>query len=154
MLSIRPWKLSDAAFVCYTRNNPELMQWFRQDKPITLEQQKKFMASHPLYEGYIIEANKKAVGVIALHYHEVSSPELCIAAPLKYHASAIKTLIKQVKPLSLYGEVFALNPALPVYLNLGFKVGGVRERAYWKNHEGFVDTITIWYESPDNFIKK
>lgn len=117
MIAIRPWKFSDASFVISVRNRPELRKWFRQDHDLSLKEQQKFMKVTPEYHGYIIIDNRKRVGVVALH-----GEELCVAAPLIYHTSAVRYLEKFEKPKRMYGEVFAQNPALMSYLWCGFKV--------------------------------
>lgn len=148
-LKLRPWKESDAAFVCYVRNNPELMQWFRQNKPITLQQQKLYMRSNLLYCGYILEDGGVPVGVFALHKHVHTLPELCIAAPLKYHNKGLSLLLKE-EPFSsdIHAEVMIDNPALLTYLNMGFTPIMVCERAYFKSDRGNVDTLVLNYENP------
>lgn len=121
MISIRPWTLADAAFVISVRNRPDLMEWFRQSKPILLSEQKIYMLSHPDYHGYIILEDGEPVGVIANH-----KEELCIAAPFKYHALALPLLENEEKPKRLYGDVLYGNPMLQTYLDSGFKIKSIR----------------------------
>ena len=136
---LRPWKLSDATFIVKLRNNPELKQYFRQEKDLTLEGQRAFMrkASSINYRGYILMGNEKPLGVFALH-----GSELCIVAPLNYHSVGLN-ILKAMHPLTMiFGHVFSYNPALKVYLNNGFTVFGVNEKAYKKNGE-WVSTVNI-----------
>lgn len=126
------------------------MQWFRQDSPLTLDEQLSFMKSNDRYEGYIILEGSKKVGVCAINHHNQALAELCIAAPLKYQKQAVRKLLTYLKDDVIVGAVFIDNPALKVYLNLGFVPYGVKERHYWKEEQGFVDTIWISYERPNN----
>jgi len=122
MLSLRPWRLSDAKFIISIRNKSELKKWFRQDHNLTLKEQINFMVTnYGVYRGYIILADTKSVGVIANHKNE-----LCIAAPFKYHAEAIRLLEYIEKPQRLFGDVLFGNPMLNTYLKAGFKIKSVR----------------------------
>lgn len=131
MLALRRWTLEDAEFVIKLRNSPELKQWFRQEKDITLDEQILFMTHSPNYHGYILLEDKKAVGVFALH-----KEELCIVAPVDYHRFGIRLLERAECPERMWGEVFFGNPALSIYLEqCGFKYKAAYIGRYKKNNE-------------------
>lgn len=143
-LRLRPWTQGDAEFVCYIRNQPELMRWFRQNEPITYAYQYDFITRdivEQFYQGQIVfSEDYRNLGVAAIR----PTGEMCIAAPLEYHEAITKKLLENRE--YAFGEVFATNPALKIYLNCGFRVVKVHEKQYFKKGIGFVDTIDIRYE--------
>lgn len=143
-VTLRPWRIEDAPFIARTRNRPELRQYFRQNHDITAKEQREYMVSHPAYHGYIILDRNEPVGVCGIHYHGKIG-ELCIAAPLQYHESAIPLMEQNEGYPPLEQDVFAKNPTLGLYIHkLGFKVKSVRERQYYKKDMGFIDTVQIY----------
>ncbi len=143
---LRQWCEQDAVFVCYLRNKPELMKWFRQDKKIGLESQKKFMKTHLDYRGYVVEEFNKPVAVIALNYQTI--PELCWVGEARYFMDAYKKLVAKEDPDLVEAPLFAKNPLLKELLKSGFVVNKVEERVYWKKQEGLVDVIhLLWSKS-------
>lgn len=137
MLSLRPWELADAWFVCKLRNDPELNKWFRQEHDIKLEEQILFMTHSPNYHGYILIEDNTPVGVFALN-----KEELCIASPIGYHEFGLRLLEKAERPKRMWGEVFYGNPALSIYLENGFKSKQHRLNRYVKNGQS-VDVTLI-----------
>ena len=150
MLKLRAWNESDSVFVCYLRNNPENYRWYRQDKPISLKEQKQFIRKNIDYHGYIVEENNKPIGIAALKYVEdgfgicdsYSPAELCLVQE-KFNPKILDRLFELEKPSYVFAPVFAKNPILKDLLNYGFTVRKIEERAYWKKDQGFVDTITL-----------
>jgi len=153
-VTLRPWEVTDAAFCCYTRNDPRLYRWFRQDEPIKLKDQKKFIAEDKLYDNYggmVIEVNNKPVGLCAVKMDS----EFSIAVLPEHQGKGIAKRAMQLlikKHPYLWSEVFVGNPALGFYLfKFGFKITGVKERAYYKKGVGLVDVVKI--EHGPKYIK-
>ncbi len=153
-MKLRPWTETDASFVCYMRNDPALMKWFRQDKKLTLAHQKNFIRVTPDYHGYILEDEGKPVAIIACHYTEDNwgmvdtycTPELCYVGEIKHFKQALRMVVRKEKIDKMTAPVFAKNPLLIELLKNGFKVQQVEERAYYK--EGFIDVIhLLWSKS-------
>jgi hypothetical protein len=140
-LALKSWTLDDAEFVCEVRNRPELRRWFRQEENLHVEAQKAFILHQRFYMGKIVYSGRKRVGVAALRFIGPER-ELCIAAPLEYHKAIVKLLLKDTK-FKVVGEVFVGNPALKTYLDLGFEIVGVKERAYYKRDFGLQDVVLI-----------
>lgn len=135
MLSTRPWQQTDAVFVCWMRNNPANMRWYRQSTKISLEDQKKFIAEN---NAFIIERNRKPVGVLWIK----TTGELSLVLDEKDYP-LIPQLFKK-KPFGFYwGEVFVGNPILTFLLQAGFKTVSVKERAYHKPGFGLIDVIRV-----------
>lgn len=144
-VTLRPWKIEDAEFICSIRNNKELRKWFKQELDISIRQQTDFMLSKEgkEYGGLIIEADKQPVGVCNVKV----SKEFGIALLPEFQGKGIAVkameLLKK-KNASLWSDVFVSNPALSWYLwKLGFKAVGVRERSYHKQGLGLVDVVYI-----------
>lgn len=142
-VSIRPWQVSDAPFVLSVRNHPDLMRWFRQDEPITLDNQIKFIENDLTYNGQIIEADGIPVGVCNVK----TSKEFGIAVLPQFqglgYAKAAMKMLSDANPYT-WSEVFVKNPALGFYLSkCGFKATSVKERAYYKKCDGLVDVVLI-----------
>lgn len=143
-ISIKHWKLTDAEFISKVRNIPELMKWFKQDQPVSLEQQKDFMLSPEgtKYGGMVIRYKRKPVGVCNIK----KSSEFGIALLPEYQGKGIGTFVvnhMKATNSNIWSNVFVMNPALKFYLNNGFKAFKVREREYYKKHYGWVDTVYI-----------
>ena len=95
MITMRPWTIEDAWFVVKLRNNPELKQWFRQERDITLDEQILFMTHSPNYRGYMLIEDNKAVGVFALNggrAHPFPVYILTVVANIVYCIPDIATL--------------------------------------------------------------
>lgn len=137
-LKLRLWKESDAAFVCYMRNTPSLMRWYRQEEPISLEKQKDFIKKDTHYNGRIIELKGKPIGVFAAQNHG----EISIVLEEKYF-KYIPQLFNNKVTGCYWGEVFVGNPILKYLLEAGFKTHCVKERAYYKKEYGLIDIICI-----------
>lgn len=143
-VTLRPWRIEDASFVARTRNRPELRQWFRQEHDINAQEQRNYMLLNPQYHGHIILNRNEPVGVCGVHFHGKLG-ELCIAAPIEYHEQAIPLLEQNEGYPPLEQDVFAKNPTLGLYIHkLGFKVQGVKEKQYYKQGIGFIDTVQIY----------
>lgn len=152
MITIRDWNLLDAEFMLQCRNNPNLMRWYRQDKKLTLKEQKNFMQTHYDYKGYIVERGiGKPVGFVALSNIENDRAEFSIGILPKHQGhgfakEAMKALEAKAKSLGvkvLCSEVFIDNPAIAFYLKLGYKLVGVHGRAYYKKNVGLIDVVNI-----------
>lgn len=148
-VSLRPWTLDDAVFVCYLRNDPALMRWFRQSTPLKLKAQRKFIEADIKfrnYNGYVVEADGKPVGVCAVK----STQEFSIGIDPAFQKKGIATKAMQIlikNHPQMWSEVFCDNPALSWYLHkLGFKLTCVKERAYYKPNVGLVDVVRIEHE--------
>lgn len=145
-VTLRPWTQADAEFVVKVRNIPELMRWFRQDEPLTVEGQRAFMNSFngQIYNGQIIEADGQPVGICSIN---IASREFGIAVLPEWQKKGIATeaMLKLLDSAPYaHSEVFVDNPALSWYLHkLGFKATGVKERAYYKKGVGLVDVVYI-----------
>ena len=149
-VTLRPWTLQDIDFTLRVRNNPDLMKWFRQNKPITYKEQKKFieqdLSNWGAYNGEIIEADEVPVGMCGVK----DTGEFTLAVlPEHQHkgiaTQAMKLLIS--KSFVPWSEVFVGNPALEWFISvLGFKVMDVKERAYYKPEQGLVDIVRIKHD--------
>ncbi len=114
MISLRPWRVEDAAFVCHLRNDPKLMQWYRQDRIIELEEQKEFIRNDKTYNGQIVELFEEPVGVMAIQ----KSGELSIVLDELYYVYLPELLAGK----KCWGEVMLQNPILRYLLNAGMAV--------------------------------
>lgn len=148
-LSLRPWTLEDVAFSLKVRNCPELMKYFRQDKPLTLLEQAEFiekdLSTAGTYNGMVVEADGVPVGLCGIK----DSGEFTIGILPEYqHQGIASWVMKHLIQMNedLWSEVFVGNPALEWFIHLGFKVTGIEERAYYKQGLGFVDVIAIKHE--------
>jgi RimJ/RimL family protein N-acetyltransferase len=155
--SLRPWRIKDAEYLLYLRNHPHLMRWFRQDKEITLEEQKAFMregAKKIGYVGYMVVADDRPVGFVALSHinKDRRCAEFSIGIDPVFSGQGIGTealkrlewMAKQQHDVSiLYSDVFCDNPALGMYLRDGFLCYGVREDYAYKKGIGLVDAVRI-----------
>lgn len=148
-VTLRPWKVDDAEFSLTVRNHPDLMKWFRQDEPLTLIEQKIFIFSdleNGDYNGHIIMADKKPVGLCALK----KDMEFCIGVLPEYQQQGIATqamelLLKDKK--GVWSEVFIGNPALEWYIKqFGFRIKCVKQYAYYKKDIGLIDIARIEHE--------
>ena len=136
MISTRPWKQSDAAFVCYLRNDPKLNRWYRQTKPLELERQKDFIVLHP--EAEIIERFDEPIGVLWV------KPTGEVSLVLHERDYEVIPKLFKNKPTGYYwGEVFVGNPILLYLLQAGFNIVSVKERAYYKPDVGLIDVIRV-----------
>lgn len=144
-IHLRHWTLDDVQFSLRIRNDPSVMENFRQDKPLTKENQYNFIKKDledNSYNGYVIEANKKLIGLCGIK----DSNEFTIALLPEYRGKGyamqvMKELIKR-NP-DIWSEVFVGNPALEWFIKLGFKVIGVHERQYYKKGKGLIDVVVI-----------
>jgi hypothetical protein len=137
MLTLRPWRLSDASFIVELRNRPELMKWFRQEKPLTHREQLSFMLSPKgvLYQGRIILLNKRRIGVGAIKI----GGELCLVLPKEYNLFRSDIIRKLIKKDScgypVWGDVFIGNPIANDLRDLGFTPQWVRFEYESSNHK-------------------
>jgi hypothetical protein len=93
------------------------------------------------YDAYILCNENRRYGVFALH-----GSELCIAAPLKYHAIGLQILQAMNPTTMIFAEVFSFNPALKVYLDNDFHVNGVKEK-YCKKNDRWISVIILSWMS-------
>lgn len=137
-LSLRPWKLSDAEFIVNLRNKPEVMQWFRQDYPLTLDGQTRFMESEKgfNYRGQIIVLNGKPIGIFGN-----PNGELCLVLEDKYHY-LVPEILKNKK--ALWSDGFIDNPLLYILFSIGFRIRKVEPRKYYKKCFGWMDIVAIY----------
>lgn len=116
------------------------MQYYRQEKPITLIEEKRFIKNSKKnnYKAFILTDGKKRYGMFALH-----GSELCVVSPEKYIAIGVNAL-KALNPNTMiFGYVFTYNPALKIYLSdCGFEVFGVKEK-YCKKKGDWVSAVHI-----------
>jgi RimJ/RimL family protein N-acetyltransferase len=137
-------------FALKVRNHPLLMKWFRQDEPITVEQQRNFIQNdlgpYGEYNGLVIEADGEPVGLCGVK----STGEFTIGILPEYQKRGISTWVMAQlveKEECVWSEVFVGNPALEFFVvKCGFKIVGVKERAYYKQGYGLIDTVTISHE--------
>ena len=123
------------------------MKHFRQDEKIDLEHQKKFIEhdiNAQFYRGHVIEYQGKPVGLCGVK----DTQEFTIAVLPEYQhkgiaTQAMKYLINNFP--QIWSEVFLGNPALEWYIRLGFRIVGVKERAYYKKDLGLIDVVKIAY---------
>ena len=148
-VKLRRWNVADAEFCCVARNDPALMRWFRQKTPLVVEDQKKFIEADletNAYGGYVIETEGIPVGLCAIK----STGEFSIGILPEYQhngiaTKAMKLLLKKCP--HMWSEVFVGNPALEYYISVfGFKITGVKEKAYHKEGVGFVDVVEIKHD--------
>lgn len=131
-LTVRRWRESDAVFVCYLRNSPRLMKWFRQTKPITVEDEKNFIRNDKDYNGQIVKLDNSIIGVLAIR----NSGELCVVM----EAENYKYLPYLLKDKQAWGEVFHGNP-IQKYL----KLAGFKKQGKGKVYNG--RPTTLWLKS-------
>jgi RimJ/RimL family protein N-acetyltransferase len=157
MIKLRPWNEGDAQFIRNLRNDVRLMRWFRQDAPLTLEDQCKFIRTKlkdRTYIGYIIVDRHKAVGFVALTPRKIylDRAEFSIGiAPEQqgkgYAKEAMRLLHEEAARLGfkyLDSDVFIDNPALSFYLSkCGFKAIKAKEDYHYKAGIGLVDAVYI-----------
>lgn len=152
-VKLRPWSLDDLMFTLRVRNHPLLMKFFRQDEPIGLEEQKAFiekdLGPYGSYNGQVIEVDGEPVGLCGVK----STGEFTLGLlPEHQHkgiaTEAMKTLLQKEEGFgSVWSEVFVGNPALEFFVaKCGFKITGVKERAYYKQGIGLIDVIKIQHE--------
>lgn len=153
---IRPWttRSDDIHFTLRVRNHPDLMKWFRQDKALTGSEQVNFMCrdieENSGYNGRIIEVDGVPVGMCGVK----DTGEFTIAILPEYQKKGISTKVMQLmveNNKNVWSEVFVGNPALEFFISkCGFKVVGVKEKAYRKKGVGPVDVVVIKYEQHRN----
>lgn len=146
---LRPWTLEDVMFSLRVRNHPLLMKYFRQDDPISVEEQKKFISEDLFkhhYNGLIIEVKRQPVGLCSVK----DTGEFTLGLLPEYQHKGIATEVMKMliaRECEIWSEVFVGNPALEWFISkLGFKVSGVRERAYFKQGIGLIDVVSIYHE--------
>lgn len=149
-VTLRPWTLQDADFALQVRNNQDCMRYFRQSSFLTKEGQVEFMKAdlgdYGTYNGRVIEADGVPVGLCGVK----TTGEFTFAILPEYRhkgigVKAMKILIAEHK--DIWSEVFVGNPALEWFIaELGFRVTGVKERAYYKPELGLVDVVVISHE--------
>lgn len=150
LLNIRKWTLKDAPFTLKVRNHPKLMKWFRQDKPLTLEQQYIFIKNDLLYNKYfgcIIELWNKPIGVTNLK----QTMEFGLALLPEYQNKGLEEDILNMLPKGSWSEVFLGNPMIRIYLNNGFEITNAEERKYYKKYAGFVDVMKVEKTGEGNY---
>jgi RimJ/RimL family protein N-acetyltransferase len=127
------------------------MVYFRQDEPLTLKEQLKFIEEDTQpggeYNGQIIEYHGKPVGLCGVK----NTCEFTIGLLPEYQGKGVATKAMQILQSTwspMWSEVFVGNPALEWFISkLGFKVIGVKERAYYKQELGLVDIVLIRYDA-------
>jgi RimJ/RimL family protein N-acetyltransferase len=141
------------------RNNPELRQWFREYRELNDRDQESWLMSlvgnkNCLMFGIVEKFDHKGfVGVCGLTYidYVVGKAEfsLYIAEEFKkqgYGEDALRTLCKyafeECRMSVVTGEVLSGNPALKMFLALGFKQEGVLRKRYFKGGK-HIDSIMI-----------
>lgn len=154
-VTLRDWTLDDVEFSLRVRNHPELMKYFRQNKPLTLDEQSQFIRQdtgyHGTYNGKIVECDGQKVGLCSIK----STGEFTIALLPQYQKQGIaKETMRQLTSSwahaidgPIWSEVFVGNPALEFFISkCGFKVYGVKERAYYKPEFGLVGVVKILHK--------
>lgn len=149
-VSLRHWTEKDVMFSLSVRNHPLLMKWFRQDAPITVEEQTKFIkqdiSAYGQYNGMIIEADGEPAGLCGVK----NTGEFTIAILPEHQRRGISTWVMHQlvdRDYSIWSEVFVGNPALEFFITkCGFKITGVKERAYHKQGIGLIDIVRIQHE--------
>lgn len=140
MIYIRPWNVKDASFICKLRNDPKYMQFYRQEKPISLKEEIEFIKKSASinYQAYILMEGKVRLGMFALH-----GSELCVVSPSKHYELGIN-LLKALNPNTMiHADVFTYNhEMLKTLLGCGFKVYGVKER-YCKKQGEWVGVVKL-----------
>lgn len=145
---VRPWiaDKNDLLFTLKVRNHPKLMRWFRQDRALVAFEQRAFIENDNGYNGRIIEVNGVPVGMCGVK----DTGEFTIALLPEYQKKGISTKVMQLMikhNKNVWSEVFVGNPALEWFIGkLGFKVIGVKEKAYNKKGVGDIDVVKIKHE--------
>ncbi len=146
-VTLRPWTVQDVDFSLSVRNDKECMRWFRQSSFLTKDGQVEFikedLGDYGTYNGHIIEADGEPVGLCGVK----TTGEFTIALPPEHQGKDIATKAMQLlidQHEAIWSEVFVGNPALEWFISkLGFRVVGVKERAYYKPELGLVDVVRI-----------
>lgn len=155
-VTLRPWCVEDAAFLTKLRNHPDLKKWFRQERDLTVEEEKAFIASNWDYKGFVIlRSDGIRVGYIALVFHgdDNKAAEFSIALHPRYHGKgyakeALNTLCHFAYSMfgveRIYSDVFSHNPALGMYVEkCGFTLLCKKSNYCFKNGQGVVDAVGI-----------
>ena len=122
---LRSWTLKDVEFSLKVRNDPKLYKWFRQDEPITIEEQTKFIENDTdvfgEYNGEIVEVDGEPVGLCGIK----NTGEFTIAILPEYQHKGISIQVMNQltnKGFCIWSEVFVGNPALEFFISkCGFK---------------------------------
>lgn len=146
-VTLRPWTTHDLEVSLKVRNHKECMRWFRQSSYLTAEGQLEFIKAdigdYGTYNGHIIEADGVPAGLCGVK----TTGEFTLAVlPEFQHQGVATKAMKQLiaREYNIWSEVFVGNPALEWFIaKLGFKVKGVKERAYYKPDLGLVDVVLI-----------
>ena len=139
------------------RNMPEVWKWCRQYAPIDENHHAKWLeriAADPTIKMFGIEGdNRRPIGVCGLtsidRVNQKAEFSLYIAPTEQakgYGKDALKTLLQHAffhqNLWRVWGEVYAGNPALKTFGELGFKVEGVLREDYFRNGK-FIDVHRI-----------
>lgn len=149
-VKLRPWTLADVEFSLHVRNHPECMKYFRQNSFLTKEGQVEFIKAdigdYGTYNGQVIEADGVPAGLCGIK----TTGEFTIALLPEFQHKGVATRTMQLlieKDDEIWSEVFVGNPALEFFVSkLGFKIRGVKERAYYKPELGLIDVVMIRHE--------
>lgn len=137
-------------FSLKVRNHPLLMKWFRQDEPISVEEQTDFIkqdvSAYGAYNGMVIEADGEPVGLCGVK----NTGEFTIGVlPEHQHRGISSWVMAQLvnRESGIWSDVFVGNPALEFFIaKCGFKISNVLQRACYKQGIGLMDTVRIWHE--------
>lgn len=148
MRLLRPVNKHDIELIRINRNRPEIMQWLRQNEPITQEQQEYWWKGEQ-FDGshfhYMIDNDK---GYCALRVDERhASAEFSIISfgntNSGYYGLRELLSVGFSKGLNrIWSDVIDGNPALRLYNIMGFRNEGTLRRAYFKNGQ-WKDAIVI-----------
>jgi RimJ/RimL family protein N-acetyltransferase len=163
-ISLGPLDSTDVPTIRKWRNDPRIYSWCRQNDFISdIEQNCWFQrqTDDPSIRMYAIRGtigdrsiNPQGIvgvaGLTSLRFgHSNAEFSLYIAPELQglgFGKGALSLLLEHAfthYPIEMiYGEVLAGNPALDMYQKLGFKLGGLRRRAYFKGGK-FIDSIFV-----------
>lgn len=148
----------DLDWVRKERNRPECRDWFRQDHPITVEEQQKWFDTTDM-KSFVISENCSLVGVVSLSHLDFSARKCEFSIMVVpehrgkgYGRKALKDLLNHafndLNMRQVYSDVFDYNPALPLYDAIGFKRYGTLPNWYYKNGK-YINSVIISISKDD-----
>jgi UDP-4-amino-4,6-dideoxy-N-acetyl-beta-L-altrosamine N-acetyltransferase len=153
------------------RNNPELRQYFREHRELSMDMQTNWYVNKVLGDpnqyNFEIHDNesKKLIGHCGLYYINWISKSAEFGIYIGdfsfrnggYGSDSLRTLIdygfNQLNMNRIWAEVYSNNDAIKVYTKIGFKIEGVLRQNVFKNGEYFDSTIISLLKSEYEDIK-
>lgn len=150
-INLSPLDEDELATILAWRNNPEIYQWCRQYEPISWESHSAWFkriqgdASIKMF-GIYTPGLVGVCGLTSIDWVNRRAEFSLYVGPeykgLGYGEAALRGLIRHGFDVlglnSIWGEVFAGNPAMEMFRKVGFKDEGVRRQFYYRKGK-FID---------------